>query len=97
MSINNLAWIYATSSHKAFRDAEQALLWSNKLDAKTLAQHQEPSIFLDTKAAAHALAEDFELAINLQIKAISMLPENVEESRLIEFQRHLESYRSKTC
>jgi uncharacterized protein len=94
MSINNLTWIYATSPHKAFRNAEQALLWANRLDEKLMSQHTELSIFLDTKAAAHAIAEEFELAVSLQNRAISLLPENVEESRLLDFQMHLEAYQN---
>jgi TPR repeat protein len=92
MSINNLTWIYATSPHKAFRSSEQALLWADRLDEKLMSQQTEQSIFLDTKAAAHALAENFELAVTLQNQAISLLPENVEESRLLDFQKHLEAY-----
>ena len=92
MSINNLTWIYATSPHKAFRSSEQALLWASRIDAKLMSQQLEKSVFLDTKAAAHALAEEFELAVSLQTQAISLLPENVEENRLLDFQRHLEAY-----
>ena len=93
MSINNLTWIFATSPHKAFRNAELALEWANKLDTELL-NNRELSTFLDTKAAAYALAENFEQAINFQTRAIDLLPNNVGEKRLFDFQKHLESYQS---
>ncbi len=102
MSINNLAWIHATSQHQAFRDADKALFWVKNLDqslasigqAAAQAIVKEESIFLDTKAAALALSNNFEAAIKLQNQAISLLPEDVEESRLLEFQKHLEAYQN---
>lgn len=94
MSINNLAWIHATSQHKAFRDVRQAIFWAEKLALTSAGNNQQSSIFLDTQAAAHALAKEFELAINLQNQAISYLPDTVEEDRLLEFQQHLEAYQN---
>jgi len=88
MSINNLAWIYATSTQKAFRNVKKAQYWANKLSF----DGEDRSVFLDTMAAVHALAGDFVQAIELQNKAIASLPEDVEESRLLEFQKHLETY-----
>jgi len=93
MSLNNLAWIHATSRHSAFRNVEKALFWAKRLEIN-LQNDSQKSIFLDTKAAVHALAQEYELAIILQNKAISLLPENSEESRLLEFQRHLEAYQN---
>jgi|GEM_PF-2191258 len=94
MSLNNLTWIHATSRHKTFRNLEKASFWAKRLATKLQNEIQQP-IFLDTQAAVHALAEEFELAITMQNQAISLLPDDVEESRLLEFQQHLESYQNK--
>lgn len=94
MSINNLAWIYATSEHQAFRNIDKALYWVKALEPFLRNISQQDSIFLDTKAAVMALSNNFETAISLQNQAISLLPEDVEEARLIEYQKHLEAYKS---
>lgn len=91
MSINNLAWIYATSKKKTIRSAKKAMFWAEKL----IVDGEDRSIFLDTKAAVYALAGDFIKAVELQNQAIASLPEEVEESQLIEFQQHLESYQQE--
>ena len=91
MSINNLAWIYATSENKAFRSAKKALYWGERLEL----DGANRSIFLDTKAAAFALAGQFEEAIKAQSDAIASLPEDVVESRLLEFQKRLETYQNQ--
>ena len=88
MSINNLAWLYATNANKSYRDAEKAMFWAKKLPSDS----ESSSTFLDTKAAALALAGKFEEAINMQNLAIEALPENVEEDELVGFQKRLESY-----
>ena len=90
MSINKLAWIHATSAHKAFRNVKKAKFWASKLNFES--ESEDRPIFLDTKAAVHALAGDFVQAIEFQNQAIASLPEDVEESRLVEFQQHLETY-----
>lgn len=91
VSINNLAWIYATSSHKAFRSTKKAQFWAKKL---ALVEEKTP-VFLDTLAAVHASAGEFVEAIKLQNQAIELLPEDIDENKLLEFQKHLESYQSQ--
>ncbi|MET1257285.1 tetratricopeptide repeat protein [Aliikangiella maris] len=91
MSMNNLAWIYATSQHKAFRDLKKAQYWVRELEQ---VMDGEPA-FLDTKAAVLALAGEFELAIELQNQAIANLPEDIDESTLIAFQQHLDAYNNQ--
>ncbi|WP_185964389.1 tetratricopeptide repeat protein [Aliikangiella marina] len=91
MSINNLAWIYATSKKKTIRSAKKAQYWAEKL----VISDDNRSVFLDTKAAAYAIAGDFIKAVELQNEAIANLPEEVEESQLLEFQKHLESYQQE--
>lgn len=88
MSINNLAWIFATSSNAAFNTPKKAKFWIGKLDEKLL---QKP-MFLDTKAAVMAADDDFEQAIKLQNQAIAKLPADTPEEQLVEFQKHLDSY-----
>jgi len=91
MSINNLAWIYATSKKGTIRSPKKAMYWAEKL----ILDGEQRSVFLDTKAAVYALAGDFIKAVELQNEAIANLPEEVEESELIEFQKHLESYQQQ--
>ena len=88
MSINNLAWVHATNPHKTYRNAEKAMFWADKLPKDA----DDSSTFLDTKAAAYALAGNFEEAIRMQYKAIEALPEDTEEDMLLEFQTRLEFY-----
>jgi len=88
MSINNLAWIFATSQNAAFNTPKKAKYWIAKLDKKLL---QIP-MFLDTKAAVMASDNDFEQAIKLQNQAIANLPVDIPEDQLLEFQKHLDSY-----
>lgn len=88
MSINNLAWIFATSRNAAFNTPKKAKYWIEKLDKKLL---QVP-MFLDTKAAVMAADKDFEQAIKLQNQAIANLPDDTSEEQLVEFQKHLDSY-----
>ncbi|WP_444997805.1 tetratricopeptide repeat protein [Aliikangiella sp. IMCC44359] len=88
MSINNLAWIYATSEHKAFRDVKKAKYWADKLQETD----ENQATFLDTKAAVYALDGNFSQAVALQNKAIASLSEDVEEAKLLDFQRRLEAY-----
>lgn len=90
MSINNLAWIHATSEHKAFRDVKKAKYWADKLQDTG----ENQAIFLDTKAAVYALDGNFSQAIELQNKAIASLSEDVEEAQLLDFQRRLEAYQN---
>ncbi len=92
MSINNLAWLYATSAKGGFFNVKKARYWSQKLKDNGL---QDPSIIWDTKAAVFAAGGEFDKAIEYQNKAIENLAEDVEESLLIEFQKHLEAYQNQ--
>ncbi|MBV1910741.1 MAG: sel1 repeat family protein [Kangiellaceae bacterium] len=88
MSINNLAWIYATSDEPAYSSIKKAKFWLNKMESKLF----EVPMFIDTKAAVMAAQEKFELAVTLQNEAIAKLPDDISESELLEYQQHLESY-----
>jgi len=91
MSINNLAWLHATSANKSYRNADKAVFWADKLPEDS----NGSSTFFDTKAAAYALAGDFKEAVNLQNRAIDNLPEDIEEDLLLEFQERLEAYQGE--
>lgn len=88
MSINNLAWIYATSKNKAFFNPKKANYWIKKMDENL----SQVPMFLDTQAAVMAALEEFDKAIELQNLAIANLPDGTSEQELVEFQKHLESY-----
>jgi len=88
MSINNLAWIFATSKNKAFFNPKKANYWISKLDSRLLTV----PMFLDTQAAVKAAQNDFEKAVELQNQAIGSLSADISEEDLLEFQKHLESY-----
>jgi len=90
MSINNLAWIFATSRNKAFYNPKKANYWVSKMNSKM----SEISMFIDTQAAVKASLGEFEEAIRLQNLAIAALPEDTPEQELLEYQKHLESYQN---
>lgn len=90
MSINNLAWIYATSTEPAYFSAKKANYWLNKMQARLF----EVPMFLDTKAAVLAAQSEYNEAIEVQNLAISKLPESTPETEMIEFQKHLEAYQT---
>lgn len=88
MSMNNLAWIFATSSNKAYQSTKKANYWIKKMNEKMF----EVPMFLDTKAAVLASQSEFQEAIKIQNLAISKLPDDTPESEMLEYQKHLESY-----
>jgi len=75
-AINNMAWIYATSTNKSLRKGKQGV----KLMAPLVEKYPESFVYLDTYAAALAEAEEFEQAVEQQQKAISLLPETMKAS-----------------
>ncbi len=107
MAINNLAWIYSTSSHKMFRSPKKALFWANQLPVSTdssdmTIDEKEPSqlskdsyLYFDTQAAAYALSKDFNKAVELQQQAIALLPSNIKPEDLSGYEQRLEFYQQE--
>ena len=90
MSINNLAWIYATSTEPAYFSAKKAKYWLGKMQSRLF----EVPMFLDTKAAVLAAQKEYAEAVKVQNLAISKLPETTSETEMLEFQKHLEAYQA---
>src|SRR5207237_9022962 len=64
---NTLAWLLATSTQEALRNAQRAKELA--LPACELTRYDEPN-FVDTLAAAHAAAGEFAAAVQMQTKAL---------------------------
>ena len=87
---NNKAWILATSSDQRFRDGGQAVRLATK------AVELKPDISsMDTLAAAHAATGNFEMAVDLQTKAIQKLMLENKTAEVPKYMKHLRSYRSR--
>jgi len=84
-ALNNLAWDMATNSDETKRDGAKAVELATQLCKRD--NWQYPG-FLDTLAAAHAEAGNFEMAVKLTQTAIDLaLPIEVEE-----YQQNLNRY-----
>ena len=68
---NRLAWILSTSSNPELRNSDEALYWARRCAAAEESQHH----VLDTLAAAHAQAGNFQDAVLWQQRAISLAPQ----------------------
>ena len=87
-AMNNLAWILATSKHQSVRDAKRAMLFAGKECERT---GWSDAATLDTIAAAYAASNNFEKAIEMQQKAISL---NKVPDRQSGFEKRLRIYQS---
>jgi membrane associated rhomboid family serine protease/tetratricopeptide (TPR) repeat protein len=81
---NNLAWLYATSEDPKFRDAHAALEHARRAVELT---HWKEAGFIDTLAEAHYASGSFREAVQVQVKALELDPDNLE------FQEHMARYR----
>ena len=84
-SLNNLAWVLATSPNDALRNGQRALEHARK--ACELTQYEAPHI-LSTLAASYAELGQFEEAIKWSAKAVAM---DADEAQLA---NELESYQA---
>ena len=86
---NNIGWILATIPLGSLRDGEKAIVHATRACELT---KWKSAAFLDTLAAAHAEAGDFENAIKWQTTASEFLDEN-DEVNISGFESRLELYR----
>ncbi|HEV2209260.1 MAG TPA: hypothetical protein VG167_10830 [Verrucomicrobiae bacterium] len=88
---NNLAWMLATASDAALRDAGQAVTLAER--ACKLTQYKE-AIFVGTLAAAYAEAKRFEDAVNAAERAIALAEAAGQDALAKRNRQLLELYRS---
>jgi protein O-mannosyl-transferase len=91
LSLNALAWIFATNSNTELQDPELAIELAER--AAKLTKYQNATV-LDTLAAAHASAGNFSEAVETAEKALQ-LAESAQQNQLTEqIQNHLQLYKS---
>ena len=83
---NDYAWVLATHSEPTLRDGERAVQLAEQAVAA-----EPTAAFLDTLAAAHAEAGDYETAVATQRRAIEATGDDERELRA-ELQQHLEAF-----
>ena len=88
-SLNNYAWLLATSPEDSIRNGQKALELAKLAAEKT---NYRESYILSTLAAAYAESGDFEKAREWSEKAVA-LAEKEKEERLDDLKNELESYR----
>jgi tetratricopeptide (TPR) repeat protein len=86
-SLNNLAWMLGTCPDAKLRDGKRAVGLASQ--ACELSERSDVAC-IDTLAAAHAEAGDFQAAVETQREAIAMLPR--EDPRLEPFRARLKAY-----
>ena len=76
-SYNSLAWILSTCPEDRFRNGQQAISMATR--ACELTQYRNAD-YIATLAAAHAEAGDFQTAIQTQLKAVEVAPNERKEA-----------------
>lgn len=89
-AFNGLAWIYATSINKNFRDGRKAVDYAVK--AAKLTSYSDLAI-LDTLAAAYAEAGEWDDAIKQQKRAIELAKDN--SAYILDARERLKLYEAK--
>jgi tetratricopeptide (TPR) repeat protein len=89
-SLNNAAWLKATCPDQRFRNGRQAVELATKANDFLV---EDSFAWLDTLAAAHAEAGDFDAAVRIQAQAIEMNPKDEEfvkgaKERLALYENH---------
>jgi tetratricopeptide (TPR) repeat protein len=86
---NNLAWLLATSPEDSLRDGKAAVEHARQACERT---DWKESGAIDTLAAAHAEAGDYQEAVKWQVKAISKMTPDVQETEADGFAERLKLY-----
>ena len=86
---NNIAKILAAAPEAKYRDGRRAVAAATR--ACALTQWKNP-VFLDTCAAAHAEAGDFDSAVRWQTRAIDLL---TDENQKADFRSRLKLYEAR--
>jgi len=91
LTYNGLAWIFATSKNKKYRNGTRALELAQKA-----VQISRKANSLDTLAAAYAEAGRFKEALETQEEALDLLRKqgSVPKEDLARYDRHLQAYKS---
>jgi len=89
---NNLAWLLATLPDDSLRDGDRALQLAQSVCRRTDYQHTS---FLDTLAAAHAEAGQFEDAVKTTQKAIELAEHKGNQLAVKELRQRLQLYQEK--
>ncbi len=87
---NSFAWMLATSTNASLRNGRLAVTFAENAVAGT--RRSDPS-FLDTLAAAHAEAGNFEKAVAIQNEAIALLRDAASQQ---DYTSRLRLYQAKT-
>lgn len=87
-ALNDYAWLLATSPFDGVRNGPQAVT----LALQAVERNRSPG-YLDTLAAAYAEAGKFDRAVEIQLEALKLVPED-ETALVSELQSHLEAFRA---
>ena len=87
---NDLAWLLATCADATFRDAPLATEHAEKACELTGMANGD---FLDTLAAAHAAAGEFDLAVEFGEQALAL----IDDDQKLAVQERLELYRRRAA
>ena len=88
-AFQRIAWMMATCPDIRYRDAKRAILFSQR----AIQLHGEKDFrYLDTLAAAHANADEFDLAIEQQTVALKLAEGNATGRELKHLKQRLEQY-----
>ncbi len=95
VAANNMAWILATVDDPVLRDGEEALRWATDL-VDSFSEKLPPDYieYLDTLAAAHAESGEFDKAVVVTRRALSLAEKTQFPELKSRFLRRLELYLS---
>ena len=89
LALNGWAWVLATSPHRRFRDGTRAVTLARRANELS---NGKSAAMLDTLAAAHAEAGQFDRAAQVIQKAITITRSRADKKTSREYQQRLKSY-----